>query len=57
MPKWYTPCPAIACSYIVILPLNVSTVVSYLPGFLRTRTVPGADKRLTQSLILSLQPD
>ncbi|NES90150.1 MULTISPECIES: hypothetical protein [Okeania] len=57
MSKWYTPCPAIAGSDIVILPLNVSTVVSYLPGFLGTRIVPGANEHLTQTLILSIRPN
>ncbi len=47
MPEWYTPCPAIACSDVVILPLYVATVVSYMQGFLRTRTVLRVDERLT----------
>ncbi len=47
MPEWYTPCPAITCSDVVILPLHVATVVSYMQGFLRTRTVLRVDERLT----------
>ena len=48
MPEWYTPCPAIACSDVVIQPkLHVATVVSYMQGFLRTRTVLRVDERLT----------
>ncbi len=50
MPKRYTPCSAITRSDVVILPLNISTVVSYVPGFLRTRTVLRVDERLIHIL-------
>ncbi len=47
MPEWYSPCPAITCSDVVILPLHVATVVSYMQGFLHTRTALGVDEHLT----------